>query len=405
MSRTRSRVFTARMNTMTCPRASLDQIGSPRPLLNELQTPCLLLDEERLLRNIGRLRTRLSALGVPLRPHVKTSKSIEVIRATLGDKPGPVTVSTLKEAEYVFSHGLTDIVYAVGITPNKLDRVTSLRRQGAALKLIVDNLAMAEHVAVHAQATGDPIPVLIEIDSDNHRGGLKAEDRRIVSVAQALASGGAEPIGVLTHAGGSYQLSNKAALIEAAENERHAAVDAADLLREAGFSPRIISVGSTPTANAVENLAGVTEVRAGVFVFFDLVMAGVGVCQPADIAVSVLASVINIDPDQGRILIDAGWTALSRDRGTAMQTTDQFYGMVCDIDGQHYPDIVVLQTSQEHGIVGARPGSGAAIPRLPVGSLVRILPNHACATAAQHDRYIVTEGRNVKASWARIHGW
>jgi D-serine deaminase-like pyridoxal phosphate-dependent protein len=134
-------------------------------------------------------------------------------------------------------------------------------------------------------------------------------------------------------------------------------------------------------------------------------MAGVGVCQPADIALSVLASVINIDPDQGRILIDAGWTALSRDRGTAMQTTDQFYGMVCDIDGQHYPDIVVLQTSQEHGIVGARPGSGAAIPRLPVGSLVRILPNHACATAAQHDRYVVTDGRNVKASWARIHGW
>ena len=121
----------------------------------------------------------------------------------------------------------------------------------------------------------------------------------------------------------------------------------------------------------------------------------------------MLASVIGHQRAKGWILVDAGWMALSRDRGTASQSVDQGYGLVCDVDGNPYGDLVVQSANQEHGIVAVRAGSSAALPELPVGTLVRILPNHACATAAQHAAYQVLGGgpREIAACWPRIAGW
>ncbi|MDE2349411.1 MAG: DSD1 family PLP-dependent enzyme, partial [Gammaproteobacteria bacterium] len=153
--------------------------------------------------------------------------------------------------------------------------------------------------------------------------------------------------------------------------------------------------------------SGVTEVRAGVFVFFDLVMHGIGVCAIDDIALSVLATVIGRRTEKGWLLIDAGWMALSRDRGTARHPVDQGYGVVCDVEGRPVGDLIVSDASQEHGIVSARPGSGSRLPDLPIGTRVRILPNHACATGAQHDCYHVVRpgSRELFATWPRMRGW
>jgi D-serine deaminase-like pyridoxal phosphate-dependent protein len=141
--------------------------------------------------------------------------------------------------------------------------------------------------------------------------------------------------------------------------------------------------------------------------FFDLVMHGIGVCAIDDIALSVLATVIGHRPEKGWILIDAGWMALSRDRGTQRHPIDQGYGLVCDVDGTPWPDLVVDDASQEHGVIKVRPGSAATLPDLPLGSRVRILPNHACATGAQHEAYHVIESgsRAIAATWPRMRGW
>jgi D-serine deaminase-like pyridoxal phosphate-dependent protein len=150
----------------------------------------------------------------------------------------------------------------------------------------------------------------------------------------------------------------------------------------------------------------VTEVRAGVFVFFDLVQAGIGVCQTEDIALSVMATVIGHQKEKGWILTDGGWMSLSRDRGTAKQSVDFGYGLVCDINGIPYPDLIVTDASQEHGTLAQRAGSSHQLPHLPVGARVRILPNHACATGAQHDRYQIVDNSNaVIAHWNRFSGW
>jgi D-serine deaminase-like pyridoxal phosphate-dependent protein len=249
---------------------------------------------------------------------------------------------------------------------------------------------------------------LIEIDCDGHRAGVKPDDAaRLVAIGRALVDGGAELRGVLTHAGGSYGARSVPALEQCAEQERAGTVLAASLLRQAGLPCTVVSVGSSPTAHFSRDLSGVTEVRAGVFVFFDLVMAGVGVCAIDDIALSVLATVIGHQQDKGWILVDAGWMALSQDRGTSRQAVNQGYGVVCDVTGKPVGDLIVAEANQEHGIIALRTGSSATLPDMPIGTRVRILPNHACSTAAQHGEYQVVRGSSpqVEAVWPRFSGW
>ena len=373
----------------------------------DLPTPALLLDRGKLERNAARMRERVAQLGVTLRPHVKTSKSIEVLRVLSGRADISVTVSTLAEADYFFAHGVRDILYAVGIAPVKLPHVAQLIRSGCALKLILDSVEAAEAVQAFGSAEGLVIESLIEVDTDGKRAGVAPDDDLLIEIARRLSSGtGARLVGVMTHAGGSYSARTLGEFEDIAERERAGAVTAAERLRTAGFAVDIVSVGSTPTVHYSRTLEGVTEARVGVYSFGDLVQAELGTCAVDDIAISVLASVIGHSRSHGRVLIDAGFLALSRDRGTADFPVDWGYGAVCDaVTGELIEGVRVESTNQEHGIITAREGE-IDWPRFPIGGRVRVLPNHACATAAAYDRYFVTDGgERVTDVWERVNGW
>jgi D-serine deaminase-like pyridoxal phosphate-dependent protein len=371
-----------------------------------MMTPCLIVDEARMMRNIERLAAHAASLGVPLRPHLKTGKSVEVARRMLPGGTGPAMVSTLAEAEVFAAAGIRDITYGVGIALNKLNRVLDLHRAGCRLTVLVDSAPQARAVADASARAGIAIPALIEIDSDGHRSGLVPDDPEIIEIGRILQDGGAELAGVLCHAGQSYGAVGRAAQAKFAEVERTALVAAAEALRGAGLPCPVVSAGSTPTAHAATDLTGVTELRAGVYVFFDLVMAGIGACAVDDIALSVLTTVIGHQPARGSIMVDAGWMALPRDRGTAAQELDQGYGLVGDEAGRPIPDLIVTQTSQEHGTIAARPSSDAAMPDLPIGTRLRILPNHACATASQHGEYhVIPKDGGPLMEWPRFGGW
>ncbi|WP_301721289.1 DSD1 family PLP-dependent enzyme [Pseudidiomarina terrestris] len=371
--------------------------------LADLTTPYLLLDPEKMRANCERLQKHMDKLGVPLRPHVKTAKSVDIVRRMIPAGRGPITVSTLKEAEYFAEHGFTDMTYAVGISPDKLPRVARLNRAEVTLRVLLDSKAQAEAVVAFAKMERLSIPALIEIDCDGERAGLQPGDDKIVEIGRILHENN-QLAGILMHAGGSYHCPDKAAKQAAAEHERMTAVAVKQQLLDAGLPCEIVSVGSTPTAHFAKDLTGITEMRAGVYVFHDLVMAGIHVCSTDDIAISVVATVIGHRPDKGWIMTDAGWMALSRDRGTAKQEVDQGYGLVCAMDGTPYPDLIVANTSQEHGVLALRKGSKAKLPELRVGSKVRILPNHACATASQFQGYVVPDGDEL-VFWPRINGW
>ena len=376
-------------------------------MLGAIETPALVLDLAKVERNVARLTRRLDSLGVAFRPHVKTAKSVDVARRLFPSGHGPITVSTIREAEYFADAGFTDITYGVGLAPDKLARLRALAARGIDIAVLLDTEDQARALVDAARVDGPMPAALIEIDCDGHRGGLVPDDPRIVAIAKILRDGGVELRGVLTHGGESYACRGGEGLPEAAEAERAAAVKAAERQRAHGHASPVVSVGSTPTSHFARDLTGVTEVRAGVFMFFDLVMHGIGVCAVDDIALSVLATVIGHKPEKGWVLVDAGWMALSRDRGTARHPVDQGYGVVCDVDGVPYPDLIVVETSQEHGVLAVRPGVDAKLPHLPIGARVRILPNHACATGAQHDLYhVVRSGsRALVGHWPRMRGW
>lgn len=368
-------------------------------LITDLETPALVLDRSRLDRNLARMRERLAARGVPLRPHVKTAKSVDVVRRAVEGQPGGITVSTLREADHFFGHGFTDILYAVGIAPGKLPHVAELIRRGADVTIILDSLEMAEAVAARAAALDTTFPVLIEVDTDGGRAGVTPDDPRLLAIGRRLQEGAGTVLrGVMTHAGRSYECASAQEMRAMAERERAGAVAAADALRRAGLPAPVVSVGSTPTALFAERLDGVTEVRAGVYMFMDLVMAGLGVCGEEEIALSVLATVIGHRRDRGTILLDAGGLALSKDGGRGGG-----YGRLVDAATAAPLGLAVASVNQEHGLVAA---TDVAFARLPVGSQVRVLPNHACMTAAAHERYhLVDGGIEVLAAWERCNFW
>ncbi|HVI04663.1 MAG TPA: alanine racemase [Sphingomicrobium sp.] len=369
----------------------------------DLATPALILDHDRLKANAARMREKVRTLGVDLRPHVKTSKSIDVLSVLAAGSSVPITVSTLAEARYFFAHSVTDILYAVGIAPVKLPEVADLIRSGCSLRIILDTLEAAEAVRAFAKAEATAIQVLIEIDSDGHRAGVDPGDPLLIAIGKRL---GTSLAGVMTHAGASYNCRSRPEFEAMAEQERAYTVRAAEQLRAAGLGCPIVSVGSTPTLHYARSLEGVSEARAGVYAFGDLVQSELGTCAIGDIAIGVLASVIGYNRHHGRVLIDAGFLALSRDRGTSEMPVDWGYGAVCDaLTGELIGNVTVSSTNQEHGIITGRAGE-IDLDRFPVGRRLKILPNHACATAAAHERYYVTDGGDRIADiWERINGW
>jgi len=373
--------------------------------LDTVLTPALVLDHGKLGANAARLARRVPE-SVRLRPHFKTAKSVDVARIALAGREPAITVSTLKEAEHLHSHGFADVTYAVGIAPDKLPRVAALVREGMRVQLIVDEPAVAAEVGRRAADLGVVFHVLVEVDVDEHRAGLPPGSDDLVATARVLHdSPGTELVGVLTHAGESYVCRGEAELVEAAEAERVGALAAAATLRDAGLPCPEVSVGSSPTALHAQSWEGITEVRAGVYLFWDLFQSNLGLCRPQDVALSVVGTVIGRQPQRGWLILDAGGHALSKDRGAANQPSDYQFGQVCDLDGAPINGWLVTKANQEHGIVESF-GEPIDFDSYPVGTRLRILPNHACATAACHDHYhVVDGGREIVATWARVNGW
>ena len=372
----------------------------------EVPTPSFVIDKTKLLHNIARAKARAHQLGVTFRPHVKTHKAIEIARLQMETPEGPATVSTLAEARYLAQNGVKDIIYAVGIAPQKLPEVVAIRHLGCDLKIILDSVEAAKLVSAFCKTHGVSIPVLLEIDVDGHRSGLVPEDAEIVQTAKALTDG-ATLAGVLTHAGDSYECKTDDAIVKAAEAERAGIVKAADTLRSAGFTVDIVSVGSSPTLMHAKSEAGVTEIRAGVCALFDLFMHNVGIAEISDIAGSVLTTIIGRKADKGRVITDSGFLAMSRDRGTQRQKVDYGYGLICDVDGKplEKENLLLTGTNQEHGIITLLENGTLTQKDFPIGRRLRILPNHACATAAPHSHLLIVENGKIVDVLSHVRAW
>jgi len=246
--------------------------------------------------------------------------------------------------------------------------------------------------------------VRIEIDCGGHRTGVSWDGNEIIPLARRVHEADHLDLdGVLTHAGHSYHCKSIEDTTKIAEQERIAVVRAAERLRSLGLPCASVSAGSTPTAVHSHSFEGLTEIRPGVYVFYDLSQLGRKCCRADDVALSVLATVIGRQPEHGRLVVDAGALALSKDISANEFLPETGYGWVCDADSmKRISNLRVGRVDQEHGYIEGN----IPFQHIPLGSRVRILPNHACMTAAGHRAYLVVEGSDrVIDTWDRASGW
>jgi len=374
--------------------------------LSDLMTPCLLVDKVRLSRNIEDMQRRVAAHGASFRPHVKTHKCIDIARRLCCPGFSGITVSTLREAEYFADAGFTNILYGVCIAPHRFAQAAELIEKGVHLIILVDDLLVAKKLAGFLADRRLRAALMIEVDVDGHRAGLEPDNDSLIPLAEYVDSASSFSfLGLMTHAGESYFCEGIKAIAAHAELERSEIVRAAERIRARGIAVEEVSVGSTPTARYAAQLDGVTEVRPGVFAFYDLVMAGIGACDIDEIALTVLTTVIGHKHSTRRLVVDAGGLALSKDRGTSGQARDCGFGLVMSADCDALIDgLVVNRANQEHGMIDLP--KSMSFDDFPIGSQLRVLPNHACMTAAAHQQYFVIDGqRQVVERWARLNGW
>lgn len=370
-----------------------------------LPTPAALVDLARLRANSRRMAERTDRLGVRLRPHVKTHKTVEVARLQLTGRPPAITVSTLAEARFFAERGFADITYAVPLTPQRLPAALALAQEIERFTIVVDHPAVAAAVNSAAAEAGIRLAVMLEVDCGAGRCGVDPQHPDSMALARYLAfSPHVEFRGLFTHAGHAYLCRKTSELPAVAAQERDLTVAFANTLREAGIRVAEVSIGSTPTLCAADHLGGVSEVRPGNYVFFDAFQAAIGSCSQSDCAFTVLATVVGCYPRRRTVIIDAGALALSKDAGPTHVKPDCGFGVLCEVDScQPIPDLHLVSLTQEHGtVVAATPEAAAAHPP---GSRLRIIPNHSCLAAACFDTYHVLDRGEVRDLWRPCRGW
>ncbi len=310
-----------------------------------------------------------------------------------------LTVATLVEAETLAGAGFDDLTHAFPLDPGKITPALDLADK-VLLRLTVDDRGTAEALESAAGRRNQRVHVWLKVDCGYHRAGVDPSGEYAVQLARFLD--GAPHIifdGLLTHAGHAYKAGSREELETVAVQERDAPVALARRLCAEGTEVAAVSIGSTPTVSVAGNLEGVTEIRPGNYVFHDLTQIALGSCRPEDCALTVLATVVSHQPGGNHVVIDAGALALSHDPGPVHLWEASSRGAVVkSIDPLAlHPELRVDSLSQEHGII--RASVLAHLEGLDVGSKVRIVPNHACLTAALFDEYVVVRGDQLVDRW------
>jgi len=247
--------------------------------LHALPTPALVLEAARLRSNAARMSERARALGVRLRPHVKTHKSVEIARIQTSGHDGAITVSTLAEAAAFAAHGFGDITYAVPIEPGKFAAALDLVASGLRLNVLTDDGDVAEGLAAAARARGLRVGVFVKVDCGYHRSGVDPLGAAALDIPRRIAgASGLRFAGLLTHAGHAYHAATRDERLAIARQERDVMVRLAARLRDGGVEVPVVSIGSTPTATCIDALDGVDEIRPGNYVLFDAFQATLGTC-------------------------------------------------------------------------------------------------------------------------------
>lgn len=340
----------------------------PHP--DALDTPCVLIDLDKVERNLSKAQKHFDQLGIPLRPHIKTHKLPLFARNQLELGAIGITCQKVGEAEVMADAGITDIMLPYNILGTaKLERLKALSKR-VKLTLCADS---AETVAGYAQAfekSREPMNVLVECDTGAARCGVQSPPAAVALARLITQHKGLHFAGLMTYppAGRSQ---------EALDWLR----EAVSTLSELGLKPEVVSTGGTPDMWRDFPKDMITEYRPGTYIYMDRSLVSARAASYEDCALTVLATVVSRPTDK-RIVIDAGSKALTSDLLGQVG-----YGYVPE-----FPHAIITGLSEEHGTIELP--SPSARPQ--IGALIEIVPNHACPVSNLYDKvHLTRRGRQV----------
>ena len=349
--------------------------------IHDLETPSVLIDLDRLERNITKMAARAREAGVALRPHAKTHKVPEI--GWMQMRAGAVGLSLAKtsEAEVFAKHGFPDLFIAYPVvSPTKAERLVALSRR-VKLRVGIDSIEGASVLGAAAARAGAKLSVSLKVDSGFHRVGVAPEEA--VPIGTRIAAiAGLNLNGVFTHAGQAYHRADPKDIQKDNATEAAIVTEAADGLRKVGVDIETVSVGSTPTSRFGFAHKGVTEARPGNYVYLDRTQVGLQTCGYDDCAMSILATVVSVSGRE-RAVLDSGSKTLALDM---TRPKPDGYGLVIGTESR------LSGLSEEHGVVAVAEGDA-----FKVGQRVRVLPNHACVVSNLHNRVYGIRGETVEA--------
>jgi D-serine deaminase-like pyridoxal phosphate-dependent protein len=361
--------------------------------LEEVPTPALVIDLPRLTTNIRRMASLAADIGVELWPHTKTHKSREIARLQQENGAAGLTVATLREAEVLRKSGFDRLLIAYPpIGAWRLEILARLVRDSD-VRVALDSIEAAEMLDATARGSGQPFRYLWEVDCGVGRCGTSAGADTATRVTDATRRfSHASFDGILTFGGHAYGAVDEASLVAAAQDEKDALEQTLAALNDSGLEARARSAGTTPTSHRLTRRGPITEIRPGNYVFYDATQVALGVVTEDRCALSVLATVVS-RPSARRLILDCGSKALAAER-LSVRTPN--FGLVAG-----HPELTVERLYEEHAIVYAEEGSP-----IKLGSRLRVIPNHACATVNLHANMLIVTGTEVVDRWTvDARGW
>lgn len=350
-----------------------------------MRTPNLHVDWNKAQKNAQKMLGKCQVLGVQLRPHVKTHKSVELAYMQCGNRFGPITVSTMSELFFFYENGFNTILYAVPISPKKLEELRAICQTDAEISVCFDSLSMTKSFVSIVEFWLRKPSIYLEVDPGYNRCGFDISDSDFAEAVHILTENKIPVCAVMAHSGHSYVGKSPAEIDEIAYLEAEILNEAANCVYDiSGIRPKT-SAGSTPTSILSEHWKSCNEIRPGNYVMFDLFMRDLGVCNTEDIACSVKTSVLSIYPDRGEMVVDAGALAMSKDSGHPHGSHG--FGQCLE-----FPELYLAKISQEHGTVKA---DSTTLSKFSVGDEISFLPNHSCLTLACHSKFIVDNNSDL----------
>ena len=351
-----------------------------------LDTPTLLLDVNQMEKNIADIAKFAKEAGVIYRPHTKTHKSIEIAKRQVKAGAIGVTVAKVGEAEVMAGGGIDDILIAYPLVAEAKHRRVKKLMEKAQITVAVDSVVQA-NIMNQFFSEEKPLNVWIKVNSGLNRAGVEPNEECVELAKHIRKLPALELSGIFTHAGHSYAAKSREEVEKIANEEAEAVVKSANLCEEAGIKITHRSVGSTPTFQIAGQVKGITEIRPGNAVFYDMVQVGLGVAKREQCALTVLTSIVSKKAD--RIVIDAGSKTLALDQGAHGNASIAGHGYV-----KEYPTFVIERLSEEHGVIPMDEKMDVALNERLI-----IIPNHACVVANLFDAYVVHQDGKVIDEW------